>query len=299
MKRSVWITFGLLCLLSSTAWVAEPFGLSALPSLQRQGLLYGVIGLVALTMSGKKLWSRAGQTRRWAQLAAAGLMFFGIPAAAIEFASGSVPDISRSALFAMVPIVVAVAVAASDATSAAEKGARRSLAPALVGLGGLLLLLPLNFSNSPRGNAMLALVSVAVVLVGTGSIWLFRLLQGVELAEAVTLVCLPNATFLLAAGIVAGDAVWSHSSLASLVSLSSLVDLLEVLLLLWLTREMPPIRFAARFLVIPLLTVLEGYIVLHPPLTLRIAAGAVLLALGAARLLLMKPAEDDVVLSLR
>ena len=302
MKRSVWISFAALCLLSASAWLAEPLGASTLPSLERQALLYLVLGLAALLLSIGKPSSRIRQ-QPWARVALASLGFFGIPAAAIQFASGAVPEINRSALFAMVPIVVAVALSAVETTEPAEHAARRSLAPALVGLAGLLLLLPLSFSNSARGDAMVAVVCAAVIMVGIASVWLYRMLPQFELSDAVALACLANAAFLLICACASGAVVWDRGSLLSLLSLPSLlpslVDVAEVLLLLWLLRAMPPVQFAARYLVIPLLTVLEGYILMRPPLTIRIGAGAVLLAMGAGMLLLRHPAEEEAALSLR
>jgi drug/metabolite transporter (DMT)-like permease len=294
MKRSVWLTFGALCLLSSSAWIVESFGASTLPSLERQGLLYFVVGLAAQLLSGKGLLLRIRQ-QSWTRLIVAGLGFFGIPALAIELASGTVPEVSRSALFALVPIVVVVVLSAVEAGGAAERDARRSLAPALVGLGGLLLLLPLSFSSSARGNAMIAVVCTAVILAGIASVWLYRLLQQFKLADAVALVCLSNAVFLLICGCVREAIVWDRGSLLSLLSWSSLVDVTEVLLLLWLLSRMPPVQFASRYLLIPLLTVLESYILVRPPLTLRIGAGTILLAAGVGLLLFQHPAKEEVV----
>ncbi len=79
-----------------------------------------------------------------------------------------------------------------------------------------------------------------------------------DLAVAIAVVGFANAVFLLVWSAVHEDMVWRWSGLASVVSVSSLVDVVEVLLIVWLLREMPPVRFAARYLVIPLLTVLEG-----------------------------------------
>jgi drug/metabolite transporter (DMT)-like permease len=293
MKRSVWLTFGALCLLSSSAWIAESFGTSTLPALERQGLLYFVVGLAAQLLSGRGSLFRIRQ-QSWTRLIVAGLGFFGIPTLAIELASGTVPEVSRSALFALVPIVVVVVLSAVEAGGAAERDARRSLAPALVGLGGLLLLLPLSFSSSARGNAMIAVVGAAVVLTGIASVWLYRLLQSFEVSDAVALVCLANAVFLLICSSVMGAIIWDRGSLLSLLSWSSLVNLAEVLLLLWLLRRMPPVQFASRYLLIPLLTVLESYILVRPPLTLRIGAGTILLTIGTGLLLLQHP-EDEVV----
>jgi drug/metabolite transporter (DMT)-like permease len=294
MKRSVWLTFGALCLLSSSSWVVEPYGASSLPSLERQGLLDFVVGFAALLLSGRGSMLRIRQ-QSWTRLIVVGLGFFGIPALAIELASGAVPEVSRSALFALVPIVVAVVLSAVEAGGAAERDARRSLAPALVGLGGLLLLLPLSFSSSARGNAMIAVVCTAVILAGIASVWLYRLLQQFELSDAAALVCLSNAIFLLICGWGSGAIVWDRGSLLSLLSWSSLVDVTEVLLLLWLLRRMPPVQFASRYLLIPLLTVLEAYILVRPPLTLRIGAGTILLAAGVGLLLFQHPAKEEVV----
>jgi hypothetical protein len=209
------------------------------------------------------------------------------------------PGTSRSALFAVVPVVVVSVVAAGDSTGREERGARRFLAPALAGLGGLLLLLPLEFSGSLRGRLMLAAVCAAVVLVGLASVWLYRLLRGVALADAIAVAGLANAGFLLFWSAVREDVVWRGRGLASVVSISSLVDVVEVLLLMWLLREMPPVRFAARYLVIPLLTVLESLVLMRPEWTLRIGFGTALLAAGAGMLLFLKAGGEETVLSLR
>jgi drug/metabolite transporter (DMT)-like permease len=237
--------------------------------------------------------------RSSSRLAIASVMFFGFPALAIELASGSIPEITRSALFAMVPVVVALVVAASEIGTIGENSARRSLIPALLGLAGLLLLLPLDFSGSARGRLMLALLCTAVILVGISSVRLYRLLQSFKPADAAALMCLSNAAFLLAYGLARRTFVWSKSDLVSFVSFSSLVNLIEIVLLLWLVRKLSPVRFAARFLIIPLLTVLEAYVLLHPTLTLRLGSGLALLVAGASMLVFPNPNRYEAPLSLR
>ena len=289
MSRSSWIAFVVLCVLSATSWVI-PHG-EELPVLEQQGIRYAVIGLIALLLGGSKEWS-------WGPALDLGLVsvgFFGVPVAIVEWTQGSVSEISRSALFAIVPVVVVMAIAAGDD----ERGVRRFLVPALAGLGGLLLLLPMGLSGTFLGRLMLGLVCAAVVLVGLSSVWLYRLLRGVALTQAVAAVCLANAAFLLVCSAVSRDFVWSGSGLASVISIGSLVDAVEVVLIVWLLQEMPPVRFAARCLVIPLLTILESYIVVRPGVTVRIACGTVLLAAGAGLLLFLNAGEEETMLSLR
>jgi drug/metabolite transporter (DMT)-like permease len=298
MRWTLWTAFAALCILSGTSW-ALPVAISeGLPALEQQGLLFGVIGLIALAFLARGR-QRRDAGLRFARLAGAALGFFGVPVVIAEYARGSVPAISRSALFAAVPVVVVVMVAAGDVRGREEGGARRFLIPALIGLGGLLLLLPLEFSGSARGWFMLIVLCAAVVVAGLASVWLYRLLRGIALADAVAVVGLANAAFLLGWSASREGAVWRWNGLISMASTSSLVDGVEVLLIVWLLREMPPVRFAARYLVIPLLTVLESYVLMQPGWTVRMLGGTVLLATGAAMLLFLKSSEEETMLSLR
>jgi drug/metabolite transporter (DMT)-like permease len=298
MRWIVWVGFAVLCVLSGTSWVIPDAVSDGLPSLEQHGLLFGLIGLVALLGAGRGWLSRIASVR-WVRLAAAFVGFFGGPIAIVEYARSGVAAMNRSALFAMVPVVVMLAVAAGDGVRREERGARRFLFPALVGIGGLLLLLPVGIPGSVFGRVMLGLVCVAVVMAGLSSVWLYRLLQEVSLLDAIAIAGLANAVFLLVCSGVGGDFIWRWSGLASIRSVSSLVDGVEVVLLVWLLREMPPVRFAARYLAIPLITILEGYVLIRPEFTVRMGFGTVLLAVGIGAMLFLKAGEEEAVLSLR
>jgi drug/metabolite transporter (DMT)-like permease len=296
MRWTLWIAFAVLCILSGTSWAIPREMPDGLPPLEQQGVLFGVIGLSALLFAGRGAWSRS-RGSRYGRLAAAAVGFFAVPMVVTEYARGSVPAMSRSALFAVVPVVVVVA--SGECAEPEERGARLFLMPALAGLGGLLLLLPLQFSGSVRGWIMLAVVCASVVLVGLASVWLYRLLRGFGLVEAIAVVGLANAMFLLGVSCLHEDVVWRWSGVASVVSIASLVDVVEVSLIVWLLPEMPPVRFAARYLVIPLLTILESFVLMRPEWTVRIGFGTALLVAGAGTLLFWKAGEEEAVLSLR
>ena len=175
MRWMVGVAFIVLCVLSATSWVIPEAMQVGLPPLERQGVVFGAIGLIAVLIGHRGARLRiGGKVYTWLALASLGL--FGVPDAVAEYAGSSVPALSRAALYAMVPVVVGMVVAAGSASEAEARGARMSLIPALIGLGGLLLVLPLEFSGSVRGWIMLTIVCAAVVLMGMGSVWLYRLL---------------------------------------------------------------------------------------------------------------------------
>lgn len=121
-----------------------------------------------------------------------------------------------------------------------------------------------------------------------------------KLPEAMAVVCLSNAALLFCGNLfneklrLSWDAFYSVAAVAA-----EGLSLVQFLLFIWLLREMPPERFAGRFLLIPLLTISEGYILLWPELTVRMGAGLLALAIGAVWIPFSSRAEDAPSLSLR
>jgi drug/metabolite transporter (DMT)-like permease len=294
-RRSIWLAFFCLCLLLSSSWLL-PVGTTEESPITQQGCFYGVVGLLACAFSCRRLWSRVKRRDRlWLHVAAVSILLLGVPAVLGEWARNGISDISRAALFALVPFVVVVVAAGRES----EPGVRRFFIPALVGFGGVLLLLPFSFPTSPRGQIVFGILLVGVALVGFASEAIYRLLRGFETLEALAVVALANAVFLFACHLVKLPISESWSGVSSLISIHSLYNLAELLLLIWLLREMSPVRLAVRYLLVPLFIVLEGFVFLRPPLTVRMGAGLVLLAAGSAYLLFSRGWDSDAVLSIR
>ncbi|RSL15074.1 hypothetical protein EDE15_0550 [Edaphobacter aggregans] len=290
-KQTVWIGFLLLCLLRATAWII-PSNPDSLPAAEQQALLYGIAGIGAFLFARRGLTHRLG-TSAWASLSITSVGLLGLPVVLIGWAQGSITETGISALFAAVPAVVAIGMATGT-----EGAGRKFLTPALVAFGGALLLLPVDLPGSLSGDLKLAGLILAILLVGICSVRMFRLLQSVAYLDAVVIIGLSNAVFLMIYCITNGSFLWRWNQLAPITSIASSIDLIEIALLVWLLRELPPIRLSARYLVIPLLTVIEGYIVLQPQITARLTVGTTLLTASAAWILFARIEENEPVLSL-
>ena len=90
-------------------------------------------------------------------------------------------------------------------------------------------------------------------------------------------------------GVGVGD--WDAGMVATEAARCLLVDGPVLLLTVWLLREMTPVRFAARYLVVPLVTIVEGFLLVRPAWNWTMGAGFVLLAGGCAGLLRADSAE--------
>src|ERR1700730_4982873 len=123
MRWTLWLAFVVLCALSGTSWAIPREMSDELPVLEQQGIVFGVLGVVALVFARRRGWSRS-RGLAWARLAGVAVGFFAVPIVVAEYARGSVPAISRSALFALVPVVVVMVVASGDAAGREERRAR-------------------------------------------------------------------------------------------------------------------------------------------------------------------------------
>jgi drug/metabolite transporter (DMT)-like permease len=277
----VWIMLAAFCLLAASNWL--------LPSIS--GLLrcltYLIVGIAAAILNARRRWQGVGGVGR---LALAGVLLLGAP----EVVAGwGLRHVSSNLWVVVLAAVPAMVVLVSAQT--AGDGVRRLLGPALVGLGGVLLIVPLDVPGSVMGWLSLVALIVSAVAIAVASVWIHRLLEGFGVAPAVSIFCFANALVLLVRGLFDGVTGWG---LSGGWWIAVLAQAIEVLLLVVLLRAMSPVRFGARYLMIPLLTVVEGYVLLRPELTLRMAFGALLLAGGAAFLLLSRGVDEGAGLSL-
>lgn len=289
MRRLQGLGFALFCLLSGSRWLLDNAFPSDLPILFSQALHYGLIGLVTLV-----IWSLRRQktvavcgNKSWLKIALAGVLLLGLPTLLQEFAR-SVAEQDGAALSALGPLFVVVSVAAYGRASAGQG----MMMPALVGLAGAMLVLPFQLPSTGYGALLFAVLLVAAMLTAVASVWLHELLLGCGIVLAIVLICVGNVAVLGVAATMGGIVSISAAGLRVEVLRCIAFDLPQMFLLVWLLREIVPVRFSVRYLIAPLLTAVEGMIFLHPGLDLRMVAGLLLMAGGAAALLFWR-VEDE------
>ena len=276
----------MLCLLASSRWLVE----SAWPEAQSTDLTEaagcllaaGAFALLLSTRQRSRVPSGWSGTSRGTL--GGGLAILTGPVLAASISSRYVNADDATLALSLVPVVIAVASPALGSAGSEDLTAR--LWPGLAGIAGLLLLLPQPSLSGWRFD--LALPSMPL-FVGTGAVLATRQSRRLTPSDAARARMIPwqvsapaLASFILGGlGFYAGHAA---GRLAFSVAAAALDGCLAALTLVVVGR-LGPLRWSAQFLLIPVLTLLEGAVLLHPLLDLRSWFGFALLIVSGGYLL--------------
>jgi drug/metabolite transporter (DMT)-like permease len=280
--------------MAASEWLLSYATGFAQESLVQQGIAYAILALAFALIYASHRKSNQQPPAPRTPIAFAAVLFLGLPAILLNYVNGRLPSTSISALYTLTPIVAIFTLASRTP----RDNVRSLLAPALAGMAGMLCILPLDLPASPRAWIATSFVILSIALSGISGVELYLRAQNISLPETILISTAANSTVLLAWCGLSGEITWPPGDIAYQAAILAL-RVAEIFLTLWLVRAMDPIPFAARYLVIPFLTILEGLILIHPPLTTRLFLGATLLIIGSAWILTAKPKDETKALSLK
>jgi drug/metabolite transporter (DMT)-like permease len=290
MKRKTALAFAALCLLSGSAWMIDQFYPEILTGPIRtaahEGLFAILFALAYLRSRRDQLTSRA-----WLELAICGIALLALPTILATGSGGQVASLTVILISTAIPVIVVFITAQSAIIN--DDNPMRLLLPALCGLGGAALVLPFTWPVSLSGQAWL----IAIVLSG-----ILSALAAVRLHSTLGQTGLLRALAILSASAAIASALCYHVGYAPILDWTRTQLLIEVLrclfletpilfLLIYLIREMRPIAISTRYLLVPLITIVESYIIERPTAAWTVYAGVILMAASAFVLIRTSPCD--------
>ncbi len=280
-----WLTiagFLLLCLL--WAWdslrgdLAPESTTAAMPAMERQALEFALpaaaVALFALLR--RKPWPAGREGFAWML---AGMELFLLPTLLVHLSVGWINQLTRAALFSLVPVLAVVV----DPYLGSGETSGKGLAAALAAVMGTFLVFPATVPGSLAGVAGWCATLAAALCIAAGNCSAVPLARrSHSLAPAVAIAC-----GTAAAGFAVTSALTEHavspltgSGLESLIGAA-----IATLLIFWLLRRMDAVPMTTRYVVAPLIANLAAVVLFRPIVSLRAGLGLGLIAAGAGWLL--------------
>lgn len=275
--------------LAASSWMVQLAFPSSLPDAEAEILVFLLIMVGAWT-SGPR-W-RGSNRRSVGQAIGSGLLLFGLPLFLLDASVGALPALTQVAVLALVPTVMVVIATARETGGGDFLG---PLSASLAGVAGAFLLLPVDpvlLLHRPWAGMLLA---VEIVSIALGSYGAYAAAKHMQVRELILVMVGPS---LVLAGVVGlfrhtGLVVPTGQDVPGLVLRAT-----EMLLLVYLIRVMSPVALAARYLLVPLITAVEGFVYLRPQVSWRPVLGMLLLAFSSWRLLKQGGSREEPRMSL-
>ncbi len=278
MTRRKATDFALLCLLTGSAWIVDAALPAALPGALGLLINSAILALV-FYLAHRKLPKFA------AQILACAALIFSVPGALASLSDGHLSSTTIVLIYTLVPAATIFFAAQSTQSELLP-----NLGPALAGIAGAALILPFALPASTAGTLWLLAMILSALAAAYAALRLHRLLIDAATCPTAALAAAANA--LIAAPLYAFQRptlvllTWPQALLSETVHLS--ITAATLILSVRLLRGTDPIAFSTRYLLIPLVTIAEGYFFLHPHAPWTLPVGAALLA-GGSWLLLRNP----------
>ncbi len=228
------------------------------------------------------------------QAALIGLGLFAAPALILHFAAPFVPDLTRTALFALTPIFAVVLEPYLGRADANQS--HSALLAVLVALTGVLSIFPVDAPVTPRaafGFLAIVFAAACIAAVNCAAVRLASVEDAPSPAATAAIATAAAAVAICLASPFAAATALSASALIPDLLWTTLIDLPALLLLFGLMHRLTAARMTLRFILAPLFAGVFGLILFRPPVSLRSLAGLALMALGAAWMLLTRDSDSE------
>ena len=262
----------------------------ALPVMEKQALPFGLLAITAsiFAIAKRTKWP---QRRQAGKAILIGLGLFTAPALLVSLSNQAISELTRVALFSLVPVFTAVLEPhIAEATGQQRTGA---LIAALLAVAGTFLIFPAQIPNSVASSA--AFVAIVLSAACTAAANCLAVKTATE-SPITTTAAIAGITVLACFAMLGpslGREAWTFSGIGPELVWSAAVGLPALLLLFWLMRRMSAVRMTTRFVIAPLITALCGIILFRPEVSLRAVFGLVSIAAGAAWLLFAPEQNPD------
>jgi drug/metabolite transporter (DMT)-like permease len=262
----------------------------SLPPLEKEALSFGLLTITAslLAIAKGTKWP-LGRQLYLAFLIGLGL--FVAPALLVSLSNQGVSELTRVALFSLVPVFTVVLEPHISGTTGQQR--RGALIAALLAVGGTLCIFPADVPTSIASAASFGAIVLAAAFIGADNCLAVKVAEETPITSIAAVASVTALACLAVLGPFVEKEAWQWQGVGPELAWSVALDLPGLLLLFWLMPRMSAVRMSARFVIAPLMATLFGVVLFRPEVSLRALLGLVLVAAGAGWILFAPEEEAD------
>jgi len=261
-----------------------------LPPMEKQALPLAFLAITAslLAITKRRRWP---QRRQVFTAILIGLGLFVVPALLVSLSNQGISELTRVALFSLVPVFTVVLEPHVSGTTGQQR--RGALIAALIAVGGTLCIFPAQVPNSITAAAAFGAVVLAAACIGAANCFAVTAATESPITTTAAIAGITALASFAMLGPFVERETWTWHGIGPELAWSAVVGLPALLLLFWLMSRMSAVRMTTRFVIAPLMTALIGIALFRPEVSLRDILGFVLIAAGACWLLFAPDEEPD------
>ncbi|MGA3045541.1 MAG: DMT family transporter [Terracidiphilus sp.] len=261
----------------------------ALPPTQKQALPFAMLAIAAALYAVVKRQRPSWQQTRSAIIIGLGL--FVVPSFLVSISSSGISELTRVALFSLVPVFTVVLEPHISGTTGQQR--RGALIAALLAVGGTLCIFPADVPTSIASAASFGAIVLAAAFIGADNCLAVKVAEETPITSIAAVASVTALACLAVLGPFVEKEAWQWQGVGPELAWSVALDLPGLLLLFWLMPRMSAVRMSARFVIAPLMATLFGVVLFRPEVSLRALLGLVLVAAGAGWILFAPEEEAD------
>jgi drug/metabolite transporter (DMT)-like permease len=290
MNRRQIAAYITVCVVWGSTWAAIRVAVTQVAPIRLAAIRFVIAGVLMLpfALHRKMIFPRGRALKATLWL---GLIMIGVQYALVFTAERYMSSGLTAILYASSPLVVSLV----SPRILGKPIPRAALTAMLVGVGGMMILLR-SIAVASREQMMPALVMLVCVLISSiCSVFASRELRHVSTFAATALQFLVGGALLAIFSMIFERNIaesWTPSAISALLFLIFFGSITAFSLYFWLLKTVEPFRVITVQFIIPIISVLEGTLLLHEQIPLLEICGG-LVVLSAVVLVLRIPADDD------
>src|SRR5436309_14509516 len=275
LTRKHYLVYGMICFIWGSTWGAIRLVVRDVPPLRAAAIRFFLAAIILLAIALTRAKSLRITAKELRSLIILGIAMMGVPYGLLFWAEYRISSSMTAVLFSTCPLFVAL----FTPLLTQDRVPRRAVFAMVIALGGISALFYTGLSLSVYLLLGGGAVMLAVVISSWSAVFAKREISDVNPLVGTAIQFCVSAVVLFAGSLIFEQnrpSDWNQTSILALIFLTVFASVVAFSLYYWLLKSMQAYQLSTTNLIVPVITMLEGALLLREPVPLTMIGAAVL-----------------------